>query len=173
LTEASPVLSVRGLRVEFATRRGTLVAVDGIDFDIGPGEILGVVGESGAGKSITGTAVIGLIEPPGRAETADRVAVMYAGRIVETGPVDQVIRRSLHPYTHGLMGSIPRLRDARSRLVQIDGAMPRLDAMPPGCAFHPRCREAGPRCATVVPPPTAIGGSAVACLLHAGGVGHG
>src|ERR1700737_4250345 len=61
-----PVLSIRNLKVEFPTRRGTLTAIDGVSFDIAPGEILGVVGESGAGKSITGTAVIGLIEPPGR-----------------------------------------------------------------------------------------------------------
>src|SRR6476659_3091410 len=62
----TPVLSVRDLKVEFPTRRGTLTAIDGVSFDIAPGEVLGVVGESGAGKSITGTAVIGLIEPPGR-----------------------------------------------------------------------------------------------------------
>ena len=61
-----PVLSVRDLRVEFVTRRGVLEAIDGISFDIAPGEVLGVVGESGAGKSVTGSAVIGLIDPPGR-----------------------------------------------------------------------------------------------------------
>src|SRR6476659_4136461 len=62
----TPILSVRNLKVEFPTRRGILTAIDDISFDIAPGEVLGVVGESGAGKSITGTAVIGLIEPPGR-----------------------------------------------------------------------------------------------------------
>ena len=61
-----PLLEVSGLRVEFPTRRGTLLAVDGVSFSIAPGEVLGVVGESGAGKSITGLAVIGLLEPPGR-----------------------------------------------------------------------------------------------------------
>ena len=61
-----PVLSVRDLRVEFVTRRGVLTAIDGVSFDIAQGEVLGVVGESGAGKSVTGSAVIGLIEPPGR-----------------------------------------------------------------------------------------------------------
>ena len=62
----APVLSVRNLRVEFPTRRGTLVAVDDVSFDIAPGEVLGIVGESGAGKSLTGAAIIGLLEPPGR-----------------------------------------------------------------------------------------------------------
>src|SRR4028119_825055 len=61
-----PVLSVRDLRVEFVTRRGILKAIDGVSFDIAKGEVLGVVGESGAGKSVTGAAVIGLIDPPGR-----------------------------------------------------------------------------------------------------------
>ena len=61
-----PLLEVKGLRVEFPTRRGTLVAVDGVSFSIGAGEVLGVVWESGAGKSLTGTAIIGLLEPPRR-----------------------------------------------------------------------------------------------------------
>jgi len=65
-TGSTPLLAVSHLRVEFNTRRGTLVAIDDVSFDIAPGEILGVVGESGAGKSITGTAIIGLLEPPGR-----------------------------------------------------------------------------------------------------------
>ena len=62
----TPLLEVRHLRVEFPTRRGTLVALDDISFSIAPGEILGVVGESGAGKSLTGAAIIGLLDPPGR-----------------------------------------------------------------------------------------------------------
>ena len=81
------------------------------------------------------------------AETADRVAVLYAGRIAEIGPVDDVIHRPRHPYTGGLMGSIPSIGENRERLAQIDGSMPRLDAIPTGCAFHPRC----PACRSSVP----------------------
>ena len=319
------VLEVRNLTVEFALRRGRLVALDGISFSIGPGEVLGVVGESGAGKSLTGTAVIGLLEPPGRiaggeillegeridrlsgeklrrirgrrigaifqdpltslnplytvgaqlvetirthlpldaraareraiallgevgipapearvdhyphqfsggmrqrvvialalcaeprliiadepttaldvsiqaqiiqllkrlarergtavmlithdmgviAETADRVAVMYAGRIAEIGPVRDVIHAPRHPYTAGLMGSIPKLGTGagkrHARLVQIDGAMPRLHAIPSGCAFHPRCGQILPRCSADRPEPRADGNHVTACWRH-------
>src|SRR3546814_12713109 len=76
------------------------------------------------------------------AETADRVAVMYAGRIVEVGPVAEVVRRAKHPYTIGLMGSIPLVGYDVQTLTQIDGTMPRLDAIPAGCAFNPRCPQA-------------------------------
>ncbi len=317
---STPVLSVRNLRVEFPTRRGTLVAVDDVSFDIAPGEVLGVVGESGAGKSMTGTAVIGLLEPPGHiaggqvwlqgeridtlppekmrrvrgkrigmvfqdpltslnplyrvgeqlietirthtdaspaearkrsiglleaagiqgaarridsyphefsggmrqrvvialalaaepdliiadepttaldvsiqaqiiqllktlcrergaaimlithdmgviAETADRVAVMYAGRIAEIGPVRDVVQRPQHPYTKGLMGSIPTLEMDGGRLLQIPGSMPRLTAIPNGCAFHPRCDFVFDRCRTERPNPMPSGASAVACWL--------
>ena len=296
-----PALEVTGLSVEFPTRRGTLTALSDVSLTIRPGEILGVVGESGAGKSMTGMAVLGLLEPPGRiaggeiridgrrtdslteaemarvrgrtvgaifqdpltslnplftvgqqlvetirlhsdldrraararavellkqvgipgaaervdhyphqfsggmrqrvvialalsgnprliiadepttaldvsiqaqitallrrlckeqgtgvmlvthdmgviAETADRVAVMYAGRVVEVGPVEAVLTAPVHPYTKGLMGSIPALGARVERLAQIDGAMPRLNAIPKGCAFNPRCPMAGPRC---------------------------
>jgi peptide/nickel transport system ATP-binding protein len=317
-----PVLSVRNLRVEFATRRGLLRAIDGVSFDIAKGEVLGVVGESGAGKSVTGLAAIGLIDPPGRiaggeivlsglrvdnlppeqmrrirgkriamifqdpltslnplyrigdqlvetirthlnmneaqarkravdllaevgipapdkrvdayphefsggmrqrvvialaiaaepeliiadepttaldvsvqaqiialikrlgrdhgtavmlvthdmgviAETSDRVAVMYSGRIAEIGPVRDVVQRPLHPYARGLMGAIPTLSgDASQRLVQIEGSMPRLSAIPNGCAFHPRCAFAFDRCRIDRPEPLAVGAQQVACHLY-------
>jgi peptide/nickel transport system ATP-binding protein len=80
------------------------------------------------------------------AETADRVAVMYAGRLVEIGPVEEVLRRPLHPYTSGLMASIPSIRHRADTLSQIDGAMPRLGSIPEGCAFNPRCPRSAPRC---------------------------
>ncbi|MGP9788345.1 ABC transporter ATP-binding protein [Roseinatronobacter sp. NSM] len=302
-TEKTPLLSVRDLVVEFPTRRGTLRALDKVSFDIAQGEVLGMVGESGAGKSLTGAAIIGLLEPPGRiaggeirlrgeridnlsrekmrrirgrrigmvfqdpltslnplytvaqqlietirthmnvsdaearkravalldrvgipaaarriddyphhfsggmrqrvvialalcaepelvladepttaldvsvqaqiidvlkeicaergasvmlithdmgviAETADRVAVLYAGRVAEIGPVRDVIQAAEHPYTAGLMGSIPTLTQTAARLTQIPGSMPRLNAIPQGCAFNPRCPKVFDRCRT-------------------------
>ncbi len=316
------ILSVENLTVQFPTRRGTLVALDSISFHIDPGEILGVVGESGAGKSITGMAVIGLLEPPGRiaggevrlegrridhlkgeemrkvrgrkigvvfqdpltslnplytvgqqltetilthlslsrtqareraisllkevgipgaearldhyphqfsggmrqrvvialaiaaepkliiadepttaldvsiqaqiiallkrlaqtrgtavmlithdmgviAETSHRVAVMYAGRIVEIGPVRDVIHAPLHPYTVGLMGSIPKISVQRQKLMQIEGAMPRLNAIPRGCSFNPRCPKRFERCLAERPDLLPAGTSEAACWLHA------
>jgi peptide/nickel transport system ATP-binding protein len=320
----SPLLEVRDLRVEFPLRRGTLVAVDGVSFQISEGEVLGVVGESGAGKSLTGAAIIGLLEPPGRiaggqvllsgrridalpyeemrrvrgreigmifqdpltslnplytvgqqlvetlqthdefsdsaarrravellaevgipspqlrvdqyphqfsggmrqrvvialalcanprliiadepttaldvsiqaqiislikrlcrehgtavmlithdmgviAETADRVAVMYAGRLAEIGPVGSVIRGARHPYTRGLMGAIPKIGGDAERLVQIEGSMPGLTEIPHGCAFHPRCPEAFDRCRAQRPDLMAADGSRAACWLYADG----
>ncbi|MDP0941480.1 oligopeptide/dipeptide ABC transporter ATP-binding protein, partial [Klebsiella quasipneumoniae] len=79
------------------------------------------------------------------------VAVMYAGRVAEIGPVADVIHRPAHPYTVGLMGSIPAMDEDRERLLQIDGAMPRLTAIPAGCAFNPRCPRVGDRCRTERP----------------------
>ncbi|HEV2554020.1 MAG TPA: ABC transporter ATP-binding protein [Bosea sp. (in: a-proteobacteria)] len=319
--DTAPILSVRDLTVEFVTRRGTLRALDRISFDVARGEVLGVVGESGAGKSVTGSAIIGLIDPPGRiaggevrlageridnlppeamrkvrgkrigmifqdpltslnplyriseqlietirvhtdldagqararaialldevgipapekridsyphefsggmrqrvvialalcaepefiiadepttaldvsvqaqiialiktlcrergtavmlvthdmgviAETADRVAVMYAGRVAEIGPVRDVVKQPLHPYAKGLMGAIPSLEGETSRLVQIPGSMPRLSAIPQGCAFNPRCAQAFDRCRTERPEPIAVGSRQVACHLY-------
>ena len=315
------LLEVKNVVVEFPSRHGTLRALDDVSFDIAPGEILGIVGESGAGKSLTSAAIIGLLEAPGRiaggqivlegkridnlpqdqmrlvrgrrigaifqdpltslnplytvgrqlietiqthlpvganearqraiallqetgiaaaeqrmghyphqfsggmrqrvvialalagepklivadepttaldvsiqaqiiallknvcrkhhaavmlithdmgviAETCDRVAVMYAGRIAEIGPVHDVINRPWHPYTEGLMAAIPDIDIDRERLNQIDGAMPRLDAIPRGCAFHPRCPRAMDRCRQERPDLMVCGTTQVACWLH-------
>jgi len=315
------LLDVQDLVVEFPGRRGTLRALDGVSFSVAPGEVLGVVGESGAGKSLTGAAIIGLLEPPGRigggrvlldgkridglpyeqlrrirgrqigaifqdplttlnplytvgqqlvetmqthlrlsdaaararavrwlqdvgipaadrrvdayphefsggmrqrvvialalcaeprlviadepttaldvsiqaqviallknltqehgtavmlvthdmgviAETADRVAVMYAGRIVEIGPARDVIQHPSHPYTEGLMASIPSLDVRVGRLRQIDGAMPRLTAIPPGCPYNPRCPKAFDRCLRDRPGLMPARGTQAACWLY-------
>jgi peptide/nickel transport system ATP-binding protein len=318
---AASLLELRDLRVEFPTRRGTLTALDGVSFAIAPGEVLGVVGESGAGKSMTGAAIIGLLEPPGRiaggqillngrridglpaaemrrvrgreigaifqdplttlnplyrvgdqlvetmlahlditpaearkravdwldlvgipaaaqrigsyphefsggmrqrvvialalcaeprlivadepttaldvsiqaqviallkrlareqgtammlithdmgviADTADRVAVMYAGRIVEIGPVREVVKHPKHPYSVGLMASIPPLDRRVERLAQIEGAMPRLSAIPRGCAFNPRCPHVFDRCRAERPELLDAGAGRAACWLY-------
>ena len=317
----APLLEVRNLVVEFPGRRGTLRALDDISFNIAPGEILGVVGESGAGKSLTGAAIIGLLEPPGRvaggeirlegeridqlshdkmrhirgrkigaifqdpltslnplytvgrqlvetiqahlpvnaaearrraiallqdtgipaaeqridhyphqfsggmrqrvvialalaaepklivadepttaldvsiqaqiiqllkrickergaavmlithdmgviAETCDRVAVLYAGRVAEIGPVQEVIHQPAHPYTMGLMASIPDIEVDREHLNQIDGAMPRLNAIPRGCAYNPRCPRVFERCTQERPDLLNAGATRAACWLH-------
>ena len=319
-----PVLSVRNLQVQFVTRRGTLRAIDGVSFDIAKGEVLGVVGESGAGKSVTGLAAIGLIDPPGRiaggeillsgsridnlpteemrrirgrrigmifqdpltslnplyrvgeqivetirthlslseqaarkraidllaevgipapdkridayphefsggmrqrvmiamaianrpaliiadepttaldvtiqaqildvlqtarratgaaivlithdlgviAGIADRVAVMYAGTIVESGAVDDVFYRARMPYTLGLLGSIPRADVGnREPLTPIEGTPPSLVQLPPGCPFAPRCPMAQDVCATSEPPlrPLAASGTHHLAACH-------
>ncbi len=101
------------------------------------------------------------------AETAQRVAVMYAGRIVEIGPVREVIHAPRHPYTVGLMGSIPKIGLRQHRLLQIDGSMPRLNAIPPGCAFNPRCPRRFERCVVERPDLIDAGASRAACWLHA------
>ncbi len=318
---SNALLEVQNLRVEFHTRRGVLTALHDVSFHINKGEILGVVGESGAGKSLTGSAIIGLLEPPGRiaagqivldgrridqldeealrrvrgkeigaifqdpltslnplytvgqqlvetitthlplntaqareraiellestgipaareridhyphqfsggmrqrvvialalaaeprlivadepttaldvsiqaqiidllralchdhgaavmlithdmgviAETADRVAVMYAGRVVEIGPVERVIHAPQHPYTQGLMGSIPSIHNKARSLTQIDGSMPRLNAIPPGCPFNPRCPQRMPRCSEERPELMPARDTLAACWLY-------
>ena len=86
---AARCLEVRNLRVEFPTRRGTLVALDDVSFDIEPGEVLGVVGESGAGKSMTGAAIIGLLEPPGRIAGGE---ILLDGRRIDNLPYEEMRR---------------------------------------------------------------------------------
>ena len=319
---AEPLLRVESLRVELPTRRGVLTALDDVSFTIAAGEVLGVVGESGAGKSVTGAAIIGLLEPPLRiaggrislagrridnlpynamrairgkkigaifqdpltglnplytigqqlvetirthldlgpaeararalsllrevgisgaderidhyphqfsggmrqrvvialalaanprliiadepttaldvsiqaqiiallkrlgrdhgtaimlvthdmgviAETAHRVAVMYAGRIVEIGPARSIVDRPSHPYTIGMMASIPRTAGQRGRLQQIDGTMPRLNAIPPGCSFNPRCTKAIDRCRRERPELMPVKETETACWQYA------
>jgi peptide/nickel transport system ATP-binding protein len=100
------------------------------------------------------------------AETSDRVAVMYSGRVAEIGPVQDLVQHPLHPYAKGLMGAIPTLAGEAARLVQIPGSMPRLSAIPPGCSFNPRCAFAFDRCRIERPEPIGHGMQAVACHLY-------
>jgi len=100
------------------------------------------------------------------AETADRVAVMYAGRLVEQGPVRDILRAPAHPYTQGLLASIPGAR-AGSRLQAIEGVVPSLTSIPPGCAFAPRCAHRMDVCGTVMPPESRLTPDhRVRCHLH-------
>jgi peptide/nickel transport system ATP-binding protein len=114
-----------------------------------------------------GTAVMLVTHDMGViAETADRVAVMYAGRLAEVGPVQEVIQRPKHPYTVGLMGSIPAIGHRIERLIQIEGAMPRLTDIPQGCAFNPRCPKAIERCRIERPELVPVETSEAACWLY-------
>src|SRR6218665_3956971 len=102
------------------------------------------------------------------AEVADRIAVMYAGRIVEEGTVSEIIREPKHPYTRGLLGARVELAHGRDRLITIPGSPPDLANMPPGCAFAPRCDQARDACRKDVPPLTNAGDAArVACVQYA------
>ncbi len=99
------------------------------------------------------------------AETCERVAVMYAGRIVEEAPVGRLFARPTHPYTQGLLGALPPLDGPRLPLAAIPGSVPEPTAMPSGCAFAPRCPQAAAACAAGVPATIAVEpGHAAACL---------
>jgi peptide/nickel transport system ATP-binding protein len=100
------------------------------------------------------------------AQLADRVAVMYAGRIIEVGDAKQILHAPRHPYTQRLLGCIPRIGARPNRLTQIPGSMPRLESIPEGCAFRPRCFKAHDRC-TTRPQLIPSDADAVACWLHA------
>jgi oligopeptide transport system ATP-binding protein len=92
------------------------------------------------------------------AQVADRIAVMYAGKIVETANIDELYRKPAHPYTEGLIASIPRLDQKGKRLEPIGGSPPNLKKIPSGCSFHPRCPRARERCSQDIPPLYDVGG---------------
>jgi peptide/nickel transport system ATP-binding protein len=120
-----------------------------------------------------GTAVMLVTHDMGViAETAHRVAEMYARRNADIGPVRDVVKSPSHPYTAGLMGSIPDVHVRVERLPQIDGAMPRLDAIPTGCAFNPRCPRVFGRCRGERPELMPAGATEAACWLHAKAPAH-
>jgi peptide/nickel transport system ATP-binding protein len=102
------------------------------------------------------------------AEVADRIAVMYAGRIVEEGKVAEVIRNPRHPYTQGLLGARVELANGRDRLITIPGSPPDLSALPPGCAFAPRCPKVTDPCRAAIPALLTLGNASAAACLHPG-----
>ena len=105
------------------------------------------------------------------AKMCDQVAVMYAGRLVEWGPVTRIFDSPAHPYTRALLESIPRMGDSRERLTAIEGQPPDLASLPSGCAFHPRCPQAMAHCREEAPPETALGPSHTArCWLNVAAV---
>ncbi|MCI4350288.1 MAG: ABC transporter ATP-binding protein [Thermoplasmata archaeon] len=126
-------------------------------------------------KERVGTAIMLITHDLGViAEVADRVAVMYAGNIVEIAPVKDLYLRPLHPYAQGLLASIPRMDDPTKPLESIPGSVPNLIYPPSGCRFHPRCPHAMPICKEVRPPMTVEGeGHQVACYLYHGPVAKG
>jgi len=129
-------------------------------------QILDLLGEM---KSRLGTAIMLITHAMGVvAETAQRVAVMYAGKIVEEAPVEELFARPRHPYTQGLIRSIPRVDKAgiKTRLEAIPGTVPSLLDLPPGCRFAPRCRFAMPICSQAIPPLREVApGHKVRCVL--------
>jgi peptide/nickel transport system ATP-binding protein len=120
-------------------------------------------------RSTLGTAILIISHDFGViAEVAEKVVVMYAGRIVERGDVRAIFRQPRHPYTRALLQSIPRLEDDRPRLYQIPGSVPDPRARSNGCPFHPRCPDCLPVCSTAMPPMNAVGPSQeAACWVHA------
>lgn len=103
------------------------------------------------------------------ASLCDRVAVMYAGELVETGPVDRVFRQPLHPYTSAFVCSFPRLRGAKERIEGIPGSLPDLTVAPAGCVFAPRCPGIRPQCRSLNPPLHGAGGHLARCHFPNGG----
>ena len=126
-------------------------------------------------KSRIGTSILLITHDLGViAEVADRVCVMYAGNIVEVAPVRELYQRPLHPYTQGLLSSIPRMDEPDKKLESIPGSVPNLIYPPSGCRFHPRCPHAMPICKEARPPMTVEGeGHTVACYLFHGPVAKG
>ena len=112
----------------------------------------------------TGMSVIFVTHDIGAAvEVADRIAVMYAGRIVEMGDVAHVVNQPLHPYTQGLLASTVNAENRGKPLLAVPGSPPDLSNLPPGCSFASRCAYATSQCQTEVPPTVATGASALAC----------
>jgi oligopeptide/dipeptide ABC transporter ATP-binding protein len=138
----TPLLDVRGLQTSFHTRDGVVRAVTGVDFSVHRGEVMGLVGESGCGKSVTSLSILRLIAPPGRIEAGE---VLFDGTdLLKLRERDMRRVRGerismIFQHTRGLSGSVPRLGDEREELAVIPGSVPNLIDLPTGCRFAPRC----------------------------------
>jgi peptide/nickel transport system ATP-binding protein len=120
-------------------------------------------------KEIDGSIILITHDMAVIAEVCDRVAVMYAGNIVEVAPANELFANPLHPYTQGLLASIPRPDASQEELKSIVGSVPNLIFPPSGCRFHPRCPKAFDRCPKVKPPLVQVGADHfVECLLYGG-----
>ena len=126
-------------------------------------QILELLGELRSGKDMAVILIthdLGII-----AELTDRVAVMYAGCIVELASVHDIFHNPIHPYTHGLLSSLPRVDRSQELLVPIEGTVPALHELPAGCHFAPRCKQAVDLCREAKPPMTVReNGHSVACF---------
>jgi oligopeptide/dipeptide ABC transporter ATP-binding protein len=121
-------------------------------------------GHRAAARSLGAGLVLFILTSGVVGSLCDRLAVMYAGRVVESGPVDALFASPAHPYTASLLLAVPMLGRGRTVLTQIPGTVPNMAAPPPGCAFHPRCPFAEPRCASDDPASREAGsGRTVAC----------
>ena len=158
---ADPLLAVRGLAKHFGPGtfgRGPLVRALDVTIQAQILDLLRRLQDQRGMGVLFVTHNLGVV-----AEIAHRVAVMYAGRIVETGPVREVFRHPRHPYTIGLLASVPklgeatRLKAAGEKLATIPGTVPSLAAMPPGCAFATRCPHVVEACRAAVPAPAEVG----------------
>src|SRR5438445_498845 len=202
MTETRALLEITDLVKHYPVRSGvlrraagTVHAVDGVSFSLGIGETLGLVGESGCGKSTVARSVLRLVEPTGGsirldgqdithlsktelrphrravvAHISHSVAVMYLRRIVQSADKTALFKNPRHPYTQALLASVP-VADPRSKRLKplVDGDVPSPVNPPSGCAFHTRCRYAMPRCKTERPALRDAGPRhQVACLLNDG-----
>ena len=174
---SQPLLKVKDLVKQFPIKGGILGrtvdkvhAVDGVSFELEAGETLGVVGESGCGKSTTGRCILRLIEPTSGEVWFEGKSVTTAGKVVEEATVEQLFAHPRHPYTQGLIRSIPRIDMAAThkvRLEAIPGTVPKLNEPAEGCRFAGRCKFVMPECRTATPPLRLVApGHKVACILE-------
>ena len=162
MSQVRPILDVRELRVEYMSPSGPVVAADNVSFHIDPGEVYGLAGESGCGKSTVALALLRVLGPP---------AVMYGGQMVEGAESEELVKHPAHPYTQRLLDAVPDpLAEHGERSGHQRWEPPILVDPPPGCPFAPRCPYVMPVCREVMPGPTHLNDRHwVRCHLHGSG----